>query len=100
MGDLAIRIVIARWPVKARSPVKESDKNHSEYQLQILISTACWLLFGWLSWFSSAEISSRNQHADLDGGCCPLGTGPDLWAKNPGALGSCSQRAPSAPGEQ
>jgi hypothetical protein len=32
MGDLAIRIVIAtcRWPVKARSPVKESDKNHSE----------------------------------------------------------------------
>eukprot|EP01047_Picozoa_sp_COSAG01_P024351 COSAG01_NODE_1503_length_10093_cov_8.276010_5_plen_44_part_00 len=28
MGDLAIRIVIARWPVKARSPVKESDKNH------------------------------------------------------------------------
>jgi hypothetical protein len=30
MGDLAIRIVIARWPVKARSPVKESDKNHSQ----------------------------------------------------------------------
>jgi hypothetical protein len=48
MGDLAIRIVIARWPVKARSPVKESDKNHSEYQLQILISAASWLLFGWL----------------------------------------------------
>jgi hypothetical protein len=29
MGDLAM-IVIARWHVKARSPVKESDKNHSE----------------------------------------------------------------------
>jgi hypothetical protein len=29
MGDLAM-IVIARWHVKARSPVEESDKNHSE----------------------------------------------------------------------
>jgi hypothetical protein len=49
MGDLAIRIVIARWPVKARSPVKESDKNHSESESRYLgtrttvqDSQSCW----------------------------------------------------------
>jgi hypothetical protein len=69
MGDLAIRIVIAtcRWPVKARSPVKESDKNHSE--------ALAWQTAGRAAGGAAAASGQRRRRDDRPLRCCRDRTG-------------------------